>query len=157
MNELLHNWIWGLTSAAILASCANALCDKGAVSAVLRFACGLLLLSALLGPLQGMDWTEYALALRETKESAKALSREIEEQNQSLARLYIEEECEAYILDEARKLGLEGRAEVRAKWMDNAFLPWEVTLSFGEAANTRALSARIEAELGIPTERQYQE
>ena len=157
MNELLHNWVWGLTTAAILSTCANALCNKGAVSRVLRFACGLLLLSALLGPFRGMDWEEYALALREMKESAKALSAELEERNQSLERLYIEEECSAYILDEARKLGLEGHAEVRAKWMDNAFLPWEVTLYFNESANTRALTDIIEAELGIPEERQYRQ
>lgn len=155
MNELLHNWVWGLTTAALLSACANALCDKGAVSRVLRFACALLLLSALLGPFRGMDWEEYALALRETRESAKALSGELEERNQSLERLYIEEECNAYILDEAKKLGLEGHAEVRAKWMDNAFLPWEVTLCFGENAEIKVLSALIEAELGIPEERQY--
>ena len=155
MNALLHDWVWGLTTAAVLAACANALCDKGAVSRVLRFACALLLLSALLGPFRGMDWEEYALALHEARESARALSGELEERNQSLERLYIEEECNAYILDEAKKLGLEGHAEVRAKWTDKAFLPWEVTLRFGEEADLQALSALIEAELGIPEERQY--
>ncbi len=154
MTTLLHDWIWGLTAAAILAACAQNLCDKGAVSAVVRFACALLLLFALLGPFRAWDKEEYALAVRDAKEREKELSGQLAETKERLERLFIEKECSAYILDEAEKLGLEGQAEVRVRWMDNAFLPWEAELSFGEAEARRELSARIESELGIPEERQ---
>ena len=155
MSELMHNWILGLTAAAMLTACAGILCDKGGTAKVLHFAGGLLLLSALLGPLQGLDWQEYALALSEARELSEKLSGELEEKNRDLERLYIEKECAAYILDEARKLGLEGSVEVRAKWMDSAFLPWEARLSFAESQARKTLSGRIEAELGIPEGRQY--
>ncbi len=155
MSELLHDWVVGLTSAAILVACGGALCEKGAVSRVLRFAGGLLLLFALLGPLQGLDWEEYALALSEARALTEELSGELEERNRNLERLYIEESCAAYILDEAEKLGLEGSVEVRARWMDNAFLPWEATLSFPESPARKSLAGSIASELGIPEERQY--
>ena len=155
MSKLMHDWILGLTAAAMLAACAGTLCGKGGAAGVLRFAGGLLLLTALLGPLQGMDWGEYALALSEARALSEELSGELEEKNRDLERLYIERECSAYILGEARKLGLDGSGEVRARWMDSTFLPWEVRLSLGESPERKTLSGRIEAELGIPEERQY--
>lgn len=155
MSEVFHDWIWGLTAAAIVTALAGSLCEKGAVSRVLRLSCGLLLLVTLLGPFRSLDWEEYAGAIRRSRETADELTGELQERNQTLERLYIEEECSAYILGEARKLGLEGYAEVRTRWMDEAFVPWEVTLSFGNQAEEKSLSALIQAELGIPGERQY--
>ncbi|MBQ0133960.1 MAG: hypothetical protein KBS46_02320 [Clostridiales bacterium] len=154
MTQALHNWIWGLTSAGLLSAFALAFCGESGEAKTVRFACSLLMLSALLGPLQDISWEEYALALRENEQLASELTDRLERQGETLERLYIERECEAYILDEAGKLGMQGRVEVRARWKDNAFLPWEVTLMLSESEGRSTLSARIEAALGIPRERQ---
>ena len=152
---MLRNWILGLTAGSILCAAAEALSPNAAVSRVLKLTCGAVLLSLLLSPLLSPDWETYALSMAEYHRKNMELSREIELRQDYLSRVYIEQECAAYILDEAEKLGLAGRAEVRAAWRDELWVPQEVMLHIKADTQQRAaLSQRISAELGIPAERQ---
>ena len=67
----------------------------------------------------------------------------------------IERECAAYILDKADALGLAvSSAAVTARWSEEGFwYPWESRAACSES-DRETLSAVIEAELGIPAERQ---
>jgi len=153
--EVLRSWILGLTSVCILTAAALTLTRGGPLSRMTRFVCALVLTAVLLSPLLSPDMDVYALSLAEYRRTAAALTEDMGRTEQELNRLYIEAECAAYILDEARRLGLEGRAEVRAKWRDNCWVPWEAELTLrGESGQRRKLSAVLEAELGIPAERQ---
>ncbi len=155
MTELLHNWILGLTASCIVTACALAVSPKGPVERVTRLVCGIVLTAALLAPLSELDMDAYAVSLAEYRDAAARLTQELEETEERLNRVYIEQECAAYILDEARTLGAEGGAEVRARWRDNCWTPWEAELTLNaDAAQRRELSEYIAAQLGIPAERQ---
>lgn len=155
MTELMRTWILGLTAACLVSSCARALVHRGAAARMTRLVCALVVLLSLLSPLGELDMEEYAFSLAEYRNRRDELTAELEENERRLQRLYIEQECAAYILDEAEKLGLAGRAEVRAAWRDELWVPQEVMLHIKADTQQRAaLSQRISAELGIPAERQ---
>ena len=155
MTELLHQWIGMLTAAGILAACAMTLSARGSTGRVTRLSCGLLLGMVLFGPLLRLNMDEYAVSLASYRKRSAEISGALEETEKLLDRLYIEDACEAYILDEAQTLGLEGSVEVRAKWRDSCWVPWEAELSLGGGAEgKKKLRAAMEAELGIPLERQ---
>ncbi len=153
--EVLRSWILGLTSVCLLTAAALALTARGPLSRMMRFVCGLVLTTVLFSPLLSPDMDEYALSLAEYRSSAAALTGDMERTREELNRLYIEAECAAYIVDEARSLGMDGRVEVRAKWRDNCWVPWEAELTLiGDDKQRGRLEALLEAELGIPAERQ---
>lgn len=155
MTELLRQWILGLSTAAIITAGAQRLTPAGPVKKVLQLVCGIVLTSVLLSPLGELDMERYSLSLASYHELAAELTAELEEGEKRMDRLYIEEQCAAYILDEAHALGLEGRVEVSAKWRDDCWVPWEVRISMnGTEQQHIRLRRQIEAELGIAEERQ---
>ena len=73
-----------------------------------------------------------------------------------LNRTYIEEQYAAYILGKAAQTDVPvetGAVTVTARWDEDSLVwyPWEVVI---DGAYNGGLSAAIEAELGIPGERQ---
>lgn len=156
MTELLRQWIMGLCAASIITACAQTITPTGAVKRVLRLVCGLVLTLVLVSPLGELNVESYALSLAAYRERTAVLTEELNETEKRLNRVYIEEGCAAYILDEAHALGLEGRVEVRAKWRDDCWVPWEVRLHMNSTEEQRRrFAASITGELGIPEERQY--
>ena len=155
MTELLREWIMGLCAASVITACAQSIVPGGAVKKVLRLICGIVLTTVLISPLAGPNQTDYALSLASYRERVAALTEELGETEKRLDRMYIEERCAAYILDEAHAIGLEGRVEVSAKWRDDCWVPWEVKLYMNAAEEgRRCLAAWLEGELGITAERQ---
>ena len=113
MNEWLHNWIAGLTAAAVTAAAAELLTPPGPVEKVTRFICGIMLVAVLLGPLASVDRESFSMSLAGYRDSVADLTGDLEQQQNRLVRSYIEQECAAYILDEAQVLGVDlffGRA-----------------------------------------------
>lgn len=151
---MLRSWILGLTAGSILCACANALNRSEAVGRVQKLVSGVVLLTLLLSPLAKPDSAVYAVSLSAYRQRSASLAQTLTEQENYLNRLFIERECGAYILDEAGSLGMEGRVEVRVKWQDNCFVPYSAELYLGESPARERLAALIEAELGIPRERQ---
>ena len=155
MTELLREWIIGLCAASVITACAQSIVPGGAVKRVLRLICGLVLTLVLISPLARPNREDYALSLAAYHMRISDLTEELQETEKRLNRMYIEERCAAYILDEAHALGLEGRVEVRAKWRDDCWVPWEARLYIkADNENKRRLTARLEGELGIAAERQ---
>ena len=141
--------------AAVFCALAAALCPEGRPKRVLRAACGVVMAAALLSPVAALDTEALPKAMARYSEAARRQAESAAESADRLNRTIIESECEAYILDKATQLGLDGlRAEVTARWSDEGFwYPWEARLG-GPESGRAELERLIEAELGIPAERQ---
>ena len=155
MTGALTDWVRALCGAAVICAAAMALCPDGRVKRVLRLVCGLVMACALLSPVLELDFDAYSRALARYGEEARRTAEGAQEEARELNRSVIEAECAAYILDKAEALGLGAcEAAVQADWDAEGF--WvprrgSVRRTGGYDA---ALSAAIEAELGIPAERQ---
>ena len=154
---VFRSWILSLTGASIIASAAEKLTPKGNVKKLTRFVCSLMLLGIILRPLLRMDRDELALAMSQYHINSSKLSGDLEAKEKELLRSYIQERCRAYILDEARNLGLDNMdCRVKLKWRDESWVPYEIEITgnFSEPERKK-LSERMDAELGVPLERQH--
>lgn len=146
-----------LCALSVLCGAALSLCPEGGVKRVLNIACSAALLCVIIQPISEFDDSVYALELAKNRQREEALITAGTELSDSLNRLVIEERYEAYILDKAEKLGLEmSGVSVTAEWsMEGLWVPSSAELRCAEnEALRRELSGILEAELGIPAERQ---
>lgn len=157
MTVWLFSWIRSLVAASILSALALHLTPDGNVKRVTRFACGILLACTLLSPVLRADEASFSLALSDYRRTVAELTDDLEQQENQLLRAYIEQKTAAYILDEARTLGMaEPSVSVKVKWGDESWVPCEVTIRADATAEQKyRLSAYLAAELGIPSERQH--
>lgn len=153
--SVLTEWLRALVGAAVFCALALALCPEGRPKRVLRAACGVVMAAALLSPVVELDMQALPEAIARYGEAARTVADGAEEEADRLNRTIIERECAAYILDKADALGLSAsEASVTARWSEEGFwYPWECRVSCAEGGRA-ALSRAIEAELGIPPERQ---
>ncbi len=150
----MRQWIAHITAASLLSAIAMAVTPKGRVRQVTRLACGLMCALAVAAPLAEVDVGALASGLALYRQRAEQIVTQAGEEEKTMERTYIEQQCQAYILGKADERGLAlGAVELTARWDDQArvWYPWSVTIA---APMDSALSAVIEAELGIPAERQ---
>ncbi len=157
MGQIFREWIFGLIAAAVIASAAQLFTVGSPVEKVTGFICSVMLMAALLSPLLKLDPDALSLSLASYRETVALLTEDLETQQNQLMRSYIEEQCAAYILDEAQILGIaDGRVEVKAKWAGDSWIPCEATMTMPLTADQqRQLSNWMAAQLGITEERQY--
>ena len=158
MTEFLRSWLLPLCGAAILCAFALTLTPEGRTLRVVRLLCGVVLIIALLGPLGQFDFETYSMSMASYRDMAAQAVARLEETNDRLARTIIEEECAAYVLDKARFVGLvPEEVSVTAKWGDAlCWYPYEMEITVSaDAGEKQFLAGTIEAELGIPEERQH--
>ena len=116
MTEWLFSWIRSLVAASLLSALALQLTPEGSVKRVTRFTCGILLACTLLSPVLRTDETSFSLALNDYRRTVAELTDDLEEQENQLLRTYIEQKTAAYILDEARSIGIpEPSVSVKVK------------------------------------------
>lgn len=150
----MKQWIMGIFSASLLGSMAMALCPEGRVKPVLRMLCGIICALTVVSPLLEADLNILSAQMAAYGQRARIIAREAEEESKMMERTYIEEQCAAYILAKGRELQAEvERVSVRAVWDDAGLVwyPWEVEIS---GLYSAALSSAVEAELGVPPQRQ---
>lgn len=157
MGEILHDWILGMTAAAIIAACAKLLTPSGPVEKVTGFVCSLMLTTVLISPLTKWDTDNFFWSMDSYHQSVTDLTENLEERENQLVRAYIESQYAAYILDEAHVLGVTGgEAEVNAKWGNENWIPYEASLTISVTPEQKQrLSTWMTLQLGIPKERQY--
>lgn len=145
---LLHNFLSSVIYTALICVIALTLMPEGRIKKAGKIICGVAMVFAIISPFLKTDLSDYAERIAGYKAEAAALTQNGSEYSENLNRTYIEDKCEAYILDKAEKIGAEiYEVEVMAKWSTDGFwYPDEVTLS-GEYNDK--LSSSIEAELGI--------
>ena len=157
MIEIVHNWVRALVTASVVAALAKQLTPAGPVKKVTVFVSGIMLLSALLTPLLRLDSGALAQAMSDYRTTVAELTQDMESQENHLLRVYIEQQSAAYILDEARRLGLtQLEVSVRTKWGDESWVPYEVNI-VGEAPQDlrSRLAGYLFSDMGIPPERQH--
>ena len=158
MIELIKNWVISLASAALISGIARSLVPPGKMRRVVSLVCGFLTIAVMLGPLREFDLSRYSEFLVEFNSQTQAYGLSLENENARLVKAIIEERSAAYILDKAIYLGIvNSEATVETKFGEGDYpYPWSVTLGGEATAEQKEMLGRyIEAELGIPAERQY--
>ncbi|NCB51787.1 MAG: hypothetical protein EOM54_07905 [Clostridia bacterium] len=160
MTGLLREWVLGLCGSAVVCALALAVCPKGRVNGVLRVICGAVMTIALLAPVVGLDFEVYSESLEKYRVAADETAGSASKSEDILTRTIIEDECAAYILDKAVKLGLSmSCVRVSARWSEEGFwYPYEAVLqALGTQEKKTELAEIVASDLGIPRDRQYWE
>lgn len=153
----LSPWINGMICAAVFCSIALALTPEGRVKNAEKLLCGIVMLAAIFSPLFGFHSEKYASEAARYAEIGKELAGEGSDSVERLNRTLIEQELCAYILDKAESVGVHTvSAEVEVAWDDAGYwYPVGASISCDATNEQREkLGALIEAELGIPADRQ---
>lgn len=158
MTEFAGEWVRGIAGAALICAAATALTPRGKVKNVLKLLCGIVLIIAMINPILKQDFLNMSMDMSEYRKQADEIIGKSKENENSLSRTIIEDELETYILDKAKSLNVELKSvEVTVKWGDEGcWYPYEVSLKADIPEREKYLiSNSIEAELGVPSERQY--
>lgn len=158
MIDFAGSWVRAIAGAALICAAAGALTPKGRVKEVLKLVCGLVLIIAMLQPLIGADLSGLSLDISEYRRQAEEITGSAEITENGLSRAIIQDELNAYILDKAAGLQIPLQTvSVIMKWGEgDCWYPHEVNLTGAVSPwEKERLTAEIEAELGIPRERQY--
>ena len=149
----LRGWLLALVAASLICALADALMPKGAVKRVGRLVCGLVLASASLSPLAGLDvesgqsWLERHLA------SVEFQRAELEEEVNSQMKVIIEQEYAAYIVDKAAQLGAACSARTECRRDGGLYLPQRVEVTGAVPPPLQSeLVQIIVRDLGVPEE-----
>ena len=154
---MIHQSIRQLCALSLLCGAALSILPEGGVKRVAEVVCTASLIIAIVSPLKALDMDTYALESARRHDLESSLTADAKAAEQRLNRLVIEQEYEAYIMDKALELGLEGLAvDVEVQWsLDGLWMPYAVSLS-GDCSQSgkEQLAALMTADLGIPYERQ---
>ena len=149
----LRGWLLALVAASLICALADALMPKGAVKRVGRLVCGLVLASAILSPLAGLDvesgqsWLERHLASVEFQRAA------LEEEVNGQMKVIIEQEYAAYIVDKAAQLGAACSARTECRRDGGLYLPQRVEVTGAVPPPLQSeLVQIIVRDLGVPEE-----
>ena len=157
MTGWVREWLLALTCAALAASLAQALAPEGAPRRICRLAGGLVLLLAAVGPVVGLEEGDLSALTENWRSRGELAVQSMEEENDLLYQAIIETRAAAYIVDKAEALGVSCQAQVtcRSQGEQALPLPWEARVT-GELSQSQrqAISQLLEADLGIPPERQ---
>lgn len=156
MMEVLRIWVRTLAAAALIAGGALALAPNGPAKSAVRLCASLLLLTVLLGPLRQLRLEELAEAVAAQRIRSRELGGAAQADAGSLYQQIIREETEAYILEQAARLGIGSmRVKVTLKEGEACPYPWSAVLEGNASREQReGLADCLEGELGIPKERQ---
>lgn len=149
----LKDWLLGVTAAALAVSLAQALTPEGTVKKIGRLAGGLVLLLAAVRPLMSC---EGALPGSFSLAPDPSAVEEAAQSGEEVMKTLIAQKAGAYIVDKGQSLGFSCSAEVTVALDGSGWpIPWEATVSgTWSQPQKKALSQAVEAELGIPTQRQ---
>ena len=157
MIGFLRNWIISVTAAAIVSAVALAVTPQSRSKKATSLACGLLMITVLVGPVLKLDMESFAGYTAAFRYEAGRYIENLENTNEKLTGLMIRAQTEAYILDKARALKIEeARAVVTVReGEDGMICPYAVELGGNATEDAKhELSRCIEADLAIPVERQ---
>lgn len=153
----MENGIRALCAISVLCGVLFRLTPEGATRKAMSFVCSIVILACVVDGIRGLKLDVYAVQLSVNREREQEFLIRAEETRDALDRLVIEREYASYIMDTARMLGIPLQsAEVLAEWsVEGVWAPYSVQL-FGspETGDRQLLMERIQADLGIPMERQ---
>ena len=153
MSEALRQ----LCGLSLFCGIALGLMPEGGVKKAASIACTVVLIMTVLLPLGKLDLAQYSLELAKYREMGEQLEERGSQARDSMSRTVIEQECETYIMDKAKSLGIElTEVKVRAFWSsEGVWVPQSARIrSDCTESQRKRLSDVILAELGIPAENQ---
>lgn len=147
----MSNWLIGVTCAAMLAAVARSVMPAGAVRQVGNLVCAMMLLWAVLKPLNLNIKPEFTIMDR-----TRSSGLELEEKGGQILKSLIEQESGTYIVDKAAQLGIECSVRVSCvPGEGGVWLPEKAWVS-GEFTQEqrRELGQILTTELGIHADMQ---
>ena len=155
-GDAVRQTLFALIGIALLQTVLCLLVEEEKYRSILCISGGLAMILLLLGQVLSFDYNVYASALREQIHTSE-LTENIRTDNERLNRMFIEQECRAYILDKAYVLEVPMiDAAVSLRWnTDGYWYPCSAELTIpsdGEKNDT--LSDAIQTDLGIPLSEQ---
>lgn len=145
-----------LCALSVLCGAALSISPKGNVRRIMSIICAAALICAVLEPLAGMDFSAYSLELAKAEQRREEFLEQNGDAGERLDRLVIQEQYRAYIMDKAKELGIPlTEVSVELRWSsEGLWLPESVVYTAGDGGNRGALEQTVEAELGVPVQRQ---
>ncbi len=115
-----------------------------------------MLLAVILNSIKQMDLSVYALELAKYREQEKQMTASGEELRERMNRLVIEEECQAYVEQQAEALGIQIKEiQIMARWStEGLWFPDRARIRVDKQEDADRLSRILVGELGIPVEKQ---
>lgn len=157
MSEFVHNYIQTLVCSAVFCFLALALTPEGSGKKAVGIACAAAMMIAIISPVVSIDMSDYSKTLTEYKLKAEEYADSGKKESENLNRLYIQDKCQAYILDKAKNMGADiDEVTVTAEWSTDGFwYPVSCEICYGCTEQLRAeLEAFISAQLGINKDEQ---
>lgn len=153
MIAAVRTWLTAVAAVSLLLSVVQYITPKGTLRDTASFIGGLLLLLVLLQPVRKAALPDdVRMGLAEYEKQVETYRTKLEEERKKELGTLIESETEAYILDKAARMGLTVRIKVGTE-ENSEGVPVPVSAEL-TGTPSRELSRWIEAELGIPVERQ---
>ncbi len=150
--EWMKSWLVSIVCAAMVAAVADALSPKGFPKQLARYAGGLLVLLAVLGPVKRLDSKVIGDTMADLKGRYGGDTEAVAAQNGEVTKAIIAEETAAYISDKAAGLGItQCRVEVRCRLTEEGFpAPETVRVEgCGDEKAWQALSRAITADFAV--------
>lgn len=151
----LKEYILSIIIAATISGVAVKLIgNKGLHKSLIQLLSGLFLLITVISPLIKVKIDDFTAYFTTLEAEATGIITNAEIKTNAAKAEIIKERIEAYILDEATKLGLDLRVDVTLA-DDSTFLPSTATIIGAAAPYKKAmLQNKIQETLGIPEEKQ---
>ena len=152
MTELFHTILLRVALAGIASAAALRLAGEGALREIVRFAAGLLLLLALLQPIQGLRLPAWGGA-----DALDAQAEQIERQNAQTAMSTLAAAIAEAVEQRAAREGFDCAVDVQMATDAQGILQVDrVTVRYGgaDAGRLDELRALLTEECGVPAERQ---
>lgn len=148
----LREWLTSVVVVSMLLSVAQLLVPEGTLRKIASFTGGLVLLAALLRPVLGADLGRLRLDLSDYREAVEQRQAELSEESGAEIAELIAARTEAYISEEAVRLGAAVTVRVETEaGADGVPVPVGAVLT---GPRSQALSDYMANQLGIPVERQ---
>lgn len=157
MSEFVHNYIQTLVYSAVFCFLAMALTPEGSGKKAVGIACAAAMMIAVISPVVTIDLSDYSKMLTEYKLKAEEYADSGRENSENLNRLYIQDKCQAYILDKAEEIGAYiSEVTVTAEWsIDGYWYPVSCEIRYDSTDGQRAeLETLIGTQLGISKDEQ---
>lgn len=150
----MSDWLIGVTAAAMLTALARCLMPPGAVQQVGSLVCAMVLLWAVLKPFTPLR--QAFIGDFEVTRQTQAMDTKLTQQHEQLLKSFIEQECEAYIVDKAEQLGIDCGARVVCVTEEEGMWLPETVRVMGELSpqQRRELEQMIAADLGVERDKQ---
>ena len=152
MIALIRQWLTQVVFCTFLLALMQALIPDCAIKKTAGFAGGLALLLCILQPILRMEFRGLDLDLSEVQEEVQTQMAFLEHENQKILEARIAEETASYILEQAKQLGVSVSVSAETSVREDGIIyPAAVHVS---GPYIQTLADCIEADLGIPPERQ---